>query len=304
MAKTRRLNPLIALAMLLTIGVLWGLQFAMLKIASSAGYPEINVLMATLVLLSIAFVLIVIVRREFFSINRERAIFILITCLLGYVIPLLAGIYAAPHIKAGVLILVISLTPMVSIATALLLRSERVSLARILAVFLGALSITLVLWPELELPGWGKAFWIAVAFLVPLTYGIESVYIDIKWPKGLSALQMVAAETTGAMVFVLPLFLIFGDLTLTSFDLGKAELAIAIFAAAGVIESILFFYLIRDTGGVLVSFGSFVSLFAGVAWGIILFSESYGATVWLAVAVLAVALFLAAADRSHKVDEN
>ena len=88
----------------------------MLKIASSAGYPEINVLMVTLVLLSIAFVLIVIVRREFFSINRERAIFILITCLLGYVIPLLAGIYAAPHIKAGVLILVISLTPMVSIA--------------------------------------------------------------------------------------------------------------------------------------------------------------------------------------------
>ena len=113
-----------------------------------------------------------------------------------------------------------------------------------------------------------------------------------------------AAETTGAMVFVLPLFLIFGDLTLTSFDLGKAELAIAILAAAGVIESILFFHLIRDTGGVLVSFGSFVSLFAGVAWGIILFSESYGATVWLAVAVLAVALFLAAADRSHKVEGN
>jgi drug/metabolite transporter (DMT)-like permease len=302
MAKNRQLNPLIALTMLPTIGILWGLQFAMLKIAASAGYPEINVLMVTLVLLSLAFILIVAVKREFFTIDGERAIFILVTCLLGYVIPLLAGIYAAPHLKAGVLILVISLTPMVSISTALALRSERVSLARILAVLLGALSITLVLWPELDLPGWSKAFWIAVAFLIPLTYGIESVYIDIKWPKGLSALQMVAAETIGAMIFVLPLFLIFGDLTLSSFELGQAELAIGIFAAAGVIESILFFYLIRDTGGVLVSFGSFVSLFAGVAWGIILFSESYGAMVWLAVAVLAIALFLAATDNSRKTD--
>jgi len=60
-------------------------------------------------------------------------------------------------------------------------------------------------------------------------------------------------------------------------------------------------YLVRTTGGVLVSFGTFVSLFAGIGWGVLIFRESHDVSIWLAVAVLVLALMLVTWEirRSH-----
>ena len=64
-----------------------------------------------------------------------------------------------------------------------------------------------------------------------------------------------------------------------------------------VVESVLYFYLISKTGGVFVTFAGFVSLFAGIGWGVLLFAESHGAMVWFAVGLLCVSLFLACWER-------
>ena len=61
----------------------------------------------------------------------------------------------------------------------------------------------------------------------------------------------------------------------------------------------MYFWLIRTTGGVLVSFGTFVSLFAGIGWGMAIFSESHGPAVWVAVLVLVGALALVCLDTAR-----
>ena len=100
-----------------------------------------------------------------------------------------------------------------------------------------------------------------------------------------------------ATLLVLPIFLIVdGTLSLPP-HMGKAEWAIALFVAAGVVESVLYFYLISKTGGVFVTFAGFVSLFAGIGWGVLLFAESHGAMVWFAVGLLCVSLVLACWER-------
>ncbi|MDG2481627.1 MAG: hypothetical protein P8Q36_12275, partial [Alphaproteobacteria bacterium] len=63
-------------------------------------------------------------------------------------------------------------------------------------------------------------------------------------------------------------------------------------AACLLVEVVLYFVIIRDTGGVLVSFGMYLSLFAGIAWGVIIFAERFDALTWLAVAVLVIGLSL------------
>jgi len=284
------------LALLLVMGSLWGLQFAMLRQAAQAGYSDLTVLTITLLLLSLIFLLIAAAKRDPFQPSWGLLVFLVVTALLGYVAPLAAALYAASRLSAGVLSLIACMTPLVTVLLALLTRSETVTAARISAVGLGVLSVTLLLWSQIDLPHRGKLPWMTVALVVPLSYGIESIYIARFWPKGLSALHAVTGETVVAALLVAPIYLLSGQALPDRLSWGDAEIAIAVFVAAGVVESLLYFVLIQKTGGVFVNFGTFVSLFAGLMWGILLFSERHPDLTWVAVALLAAALLLASKD--------
>lgn len=224
-------------------------------------------------------------------------LFFVVTGLLGYVAPLVAILYAAPHVSAGVLALIASFTPVVTLVVALLLRSETVSRRRILAMGFGIASAVLVLAPGVEF-GADRLQWLALAFVVPFCYGVESVYVAVRWPKTLDTFQVVAGEAVMATIFILPVYLVFGGDLSYDPQWPVGQLAIAIFVAGGIVEVLLYFHLIRRTGGVLVSFGTFVSLIAGILWGILLFSETHGASVWIAALLLLFALTLIASDRT------
>ncbi len=279
-----------AMILLVIMGMMWGLQFSMLKLATQSGHSDINILMLSLTLLSVIYLVILVIRKQLFKITRSRLIFLVVNGFLGYVIPLAASLKAAPHISVGVLTLIISLTPVVTISVAVTLRTEPVSPGRIFAVLLGLIAVVLVLAPELDLPAHGSTYWIGIAMIVPLSYGIESIYVAGRWPKGLSPLQVVAGEAIVAALLVLPFFVIFGEAASTTISWSMAELAIIIFVITGAVEVFLYFFLIEKTGGVFVSFGTFVSLFAGIFWGMIIFSESHSQNIWLAVVFLVLAL--------------
>lgn len=66
------------------------------------------------------------------------------------------------------------------------------------------------------------------------------------------------------------------------------------------IEAYLYFYLLRTAGDVFVSVGSFVYLFAGIFWGMAFLGEEHPTTVWMAVALVSLALYLVTTkDRAH-----
>ncbi len=276
--------------LLVIMGTLWGLQFAMLKRAAQGGYSDLTILMLALALLSIAFVAIMLGRGEMFRLDRERASFLFVACFLGYIIPLGATLAASRHLPAGILTLLASFSPVATVIIALLFRTETVSRLRLAGIVLGTFAVFLVFWPELQLPGAGTAAYMALALLVPLCYGAESIYIAKYWPEGLNPLQAVTGETVAAMICVLPFFVLFGGASELQLAWTGAEIAIVLFVLAGVVESLLYFAIIQKTGGVFVSFGTFIALAAGIAWGMVLFGESHGPIVWAAVVILCASL--------------
>lgn len=284
-----------ATTLLIIMGMMWGLQVAMLKLAARGGYSEPAVLLVALVLLSLAFAGLCAARGQGFRPNPALFRFLLVIAALGYVVPLITTLYAAPALSAGVLSLTACMAPVVAILTALALRVEAVSRRRMIAVLLGLASVVILLLPELALPEAGKSLWILAALAVPLCYGIESIYIARHWPDGLTPLQVVTAQSIAAAVIVTPLCLVWSGPfpALGKNEPGLPELGIAGFVAAGVIESLIYLWLIRKTGGVFVNFGTFVSLFAGIIWGMVLFAESHAAPVWAAAGLLILALALA-----------
>jgi len=290
---------LLHIAILLVMGAVWGLQFAMLKLASTGGHAEITLVFYAMLADAIVFGIVVTIRKSWFPWNGRLAFFFGYIAILGYVVPMLAVLYAGPHLSAGLLTLIASLAPVVAIAIALLKQSEHVSGKRIGAVGLGLAACVLVLWPELRLPDHGSLGWLLMVFIVPFMFGYQAVYIASNWPTGLDSLQVAFGEVVIAAIFLLPLHLAAGDWVGYDPSWPPAQIGIVVFTVASLLEAILFFYLVQHAGGVLVSFGSFISLFAGILWGTALFGETHDAVFWTAIAVTCGALALLTFDKAE-----
>ena len=297
MTATRLLH----VAILLVMGAVWGLQFAMLKLASGGGHAEISLVFYAMLAGAVFFGVVVAIRGAWFPWTGRLVFFLAYIAVLGYVVPMLAVLYTGPHLSAGMITLIASLAPVVAIAIALLKRSEFVSGIRIGAVALGLAASMLVLWPELRLPDHGSLGWLGVAFVIPIMFGYQAVYISAHWPTGLDSLQIAFGEVVVAALCVLPLHLTVGDWIAYDPAWPPAQIGIAVFTVSSLLEAILYFYLVQHAGGVLVSFGSFVSLFAGILWGMTLFGERHDAVFWFAIAVTCGALALLVFDKAeHK----
>ena len=234
----RRWLPLIVL---LLMGTLWGLQFAMLKLAVESGRPELNVLLMALVLISVVYAILVALRGRAIRFTRENLVFFVIIAILGYILPMGATLYAAPYVPAGIITLFASLSPIATFAVAIGLRTEPVSRIRIGAMLLGCVSALLVLGPEAELPGYGAIGWMLLVLIVPLTYGVESIYVAARWPKGMGVLELGLGEAIVAAILTLPFFFLFGEPASFGIGFSVADLAIVVFVLCGIFEILMYF---------------------------------------------------------------
>ncbi len=291
----RFLQQLVYVFAVIVQGTAWGAQFAMLKLAAEGGYDELTVLVIAMFLISFSYFVIVLVRRRPICLTAKSLEFFAITGFLGYALPLAAVLHAAPYLPAGVITLIVCFTPMISIAVAILARTERLSRTRLVAVVLGMTAAVMVLVPQLSLPGMGLLEWMLLVGLVPLCYGVESIYVDRCWPAGFDIWQVGFGEAAAAMVLVAPLVIVFGE-PWPGLAWTTAEVGIVLFSLIGLVEIVLYFWLINRTGGVLVNFCVFTSLFAGIAWGIVIFGERHDVSVWGAATVLLAAMALLTCD--------
>jgi len=288
--QSRRQSRWMATLLLFIMGVAWGLQFALLKLAADEGLNEPGILTIALLLLAPIYGVMLVARRELFWPSRRHLVFFLISGLLGYLIPLGTVVYVAPHLPAGLIALIASLTPVITVLAVTALGIERVSTFRVAAIIIGILAATIVLWSDLNLPGADVSFWILVAFLTPLAYGFDGLFIEVYWPEDLGSLQVVAGEALVSGLVLLPFYIASGATISFAGTWTTGHWGIILFVLVSVIEVFLFFHLIRTAGAVLVSFGSFISLVAGVFWGFVIFGERLDASIWIAVVLLSIAL--------------
>lgn len=304
----RRVSPQqrhwLSLAYLLVMGVSWGLQLVLLKIAALDGMNEFGILTISLLMLAPIYGVVLIARRQAYVPTWRHIWFFLVAGTLGYTIPLVAVVYAASYLPAGLLALIASLTPVVAIVFAAGLGMERATRVRIIAVVLGLVAAVIVLLGDLALPDAGSWLWVPIAFVVPLAYGLDAIYVSARWPAELSSLQVVAGEAFISGLVLLPPYLLSGAWISFGGSWTDGHWAILAFVAVSLVEAFLFFHLVRTSGAVLVSFGNLVSLVAGIFWGVLIFDERLPVSAWIAGVLLAVALVCVAFGARTERDEG
>jgi len=293
-------SRLLPVLLVFVLGSLWGLHFSLIKIASESEMTPPLVTVLTTLGVSLIYIAISLGRRRFPRLAPAALRFYACCALLGYVLPIFIELFVARHMAAGLLTLIVSTTPVFTLVIALLSRTEPVSPRRMLGVAVGAAAAAMILLPR-AMASAAVLSWVLLAFLVPLGYGIFHNYVAHAWPAGQDTWQVGAGQMIMALAMMLPLYLIFADPLRPDFSQWQqVHWAIAAMIVFAVMEVWLYFTIIRIAGAVVVSLSNFITIAAGVIWGMLIFGEQPGLWDWICVAILMLSLVLVVEMRRAK----
>ena len=280
------------IALLLLLGTLWGSTFSISKLAMEQGTPPLgygfwqaagaSAILATLCLL----------RGLRPRLSRRLLIYFAIAGSLGIAVPTVNFYFVVRHVPAGLMAILITTAPMITYLMALGLRMERLSLPRFAGIGLGLAGALCIVLPRGSLPAPEMLPWVLLGFVTPLFYALNAIYASAARPPdspslvlaagmmlGSACVQLVAAQATGS--FYWP-----GSQPLIS------DISVATQAVISALAYVTMLELLRIGGPVFFSQVGYIVTLTGILWGMIFFSESHSAWLYLATVLVLAGLAL------------
>lgn len=212
--------------------------------------------------------------------------------LTGTIIPNLAFYHAVAHLPAGIMSILIATIPLISFPIALLLGGDRFTMARMTGLLCGLAGVALIALPKASLPDPGMLAWLPIAMIGPLFYAIEANAVARLGTAGLDPVEALFGASVIALALLLPAVLIQGASVIPPPGLGKAGVALMIMSVLHAMLYAGYVGLAARAGAVFATQTAYVVTVTGVFWAMALLGEQFSGTVWLAMAVMLVGLFL------------
>lgn len=284
------------LVLLLVLGLSWALRIAAFKIAAERGVPAGIIIQFAVIGILMSLLLISLIRRRMPPRTSLAMRFYVVSGCLGFLLPFALETIVAGKIPAFVFIVIISTMPVMTLLLSFILRVERASRMKVLAVSLGFGSALLIAWDNTAIGVETVSLtWILLAFLVPLFYTLNTVFVASRWPSGVDAVEIAtgqAAVVGAAALLAMPFSGLF-------FDGWVLQRAIAPVVAIVVLETaalLIYLRIVKAYGAIYVSLANYVSMFFGVLIGFFVFFEQPGWVTLFASLLLIYSLHLIRKD--------
>ncbi|MBM7066891.1 DMT family transporter [Actibacterium sp. 188UL27-1] len=197
------------MAVLLVLGLAWGLTMPLAKIAVEAGYGHFGIMVWQAVIGAALLGAILVMRGVGLPLGWPDIRVYVVISLIGAILPNLSYFEAARHLPAGVMSV---LVPMFAFAIALALRLERFAALRLVGLGAGLTGILLLIWPDAAATGpaaahdiWHTAYWVTIATLASVRYGIEGNYVAKFGTAGLDLVQALCGTFIISACLTVPL---------------------------------------------------------------------------------------------------
>lgn len=294
-----------ALFGLVLLGLTWGMFFSLSRIAGETGIEPLVILSFTLLAEIPIFGVICMIRGRYPRLFRPASmVFYLIAGILGYMIPAILELHSAPLIGAGLLTIVVSITPIITMIVAFLMKTDVLNRRKIFGIVLASIAMMPILFSnKLTIPIPEMAvFGLIIAGLVPICYGIYHNVISKFWPEGEDGWQLASGEAMIGCFTIMPItFLIYGFDPSPIIETGLWGVMLGyIFLSAASIY--LYFYLIDKGGPIFVSLAGFISLIAGVVFGMLFFGETHPWWILIVLLLMVFAIWLATSSDEVPAD--
>ena len=239
-----------AWAILVGAGIIWGVTFSLMKIATDSGAHPIGLSFWNAALGAVFLIGVNIFRRRPVPLTPQHLKFYAICSVLGTSVPGAAYFYAAAHLPTGVLAITIAAVPMLTFAIAAVMGIDRWSMLRVSGVLLGLIAVCLIVLPDTALPDPGSAIWMLAALLAAVCYTVENIYLTLKRPPEVDPMTLLIGMFTFATVMLIPVMIYADAFVPFALPPGKVEWAIIIMTIINALSYAAFIHLIAIAGPV------------------------------------------------------
>lgn len=280
------MNTPINLSILLFNGICWGATLPLTKIAVSSGHQPMGLIFWQLVIALIVLTPVVVVRRKWPVNLRRSLVFFLVIGLTGTVIPDSVFFLVAARLPAGLLSIIITSTPLFTIAMAVALNVESVSATRIAGILLGAVAMLLLAGVQDGFTGAVNPMFVLIALAAPFFYAFQGNYIALNAPRDFDPIVTLWGASLAGLIITAPLVYFTGDWVDLASPWSAPEWALLGAILLHVLAYAINIWLITKTGPVFTSQTAYIVAISGVLLSALTLGETYSPWVWAALALL------------------
>ena len=284
---TTQQSPIKAIGLLILLGIIWGSGYSIARYATTHGVPPLGYSFWQSVGPAIFLLIVSLIKREI-KISAHTLRYYVIAGVLGIALPNTNMYFAAPHLPAGILAVIVNTVPIMMYPLALMARQEKFSVVRMLGVTAGIIGILLVVLPHNGINLIPNA-WALITLFTPFFFAVCALYSVYDRPSDVSSLGLATGMLVTSAIILLPLVIDLHEFyPLNSFSLPNIAVMVEIILSS--IGYIIFFQLLKIAGAVYYSLVGGVVAITGLFWGWLFFSETLGIVSLIAVILIIGAL--------------
>lgn len=271
----------------------FGATFSLNKLAAEAGMPPLAYAFWQSTLSGLGLLAIAAVRGCRVPRSADALKTYFLVGVLGLGLPGALLTFTAPHLPAGLVTLVLALSPPLTFLMAVAARQQSFRWWGLLGVAFGFAGILVIAGPGSgAIPATDGVAWFALCLIAPVLYAMANVAAAIFRPPGADAVALAAGILLGAAVGLLPLAIVTGQIGWRPTGWGNAEIATLLAAVIYAAFTWLFLEIVRMAGPTFFAQFNYLAVMSGLAWGWIVFAEPVPGAVWLALALMVTGILL------------
>lgn len=226
------------------------------------------------------------------ALSKETLNYYLVCGLTGIVIPNTTMYFAAPHLPAGILAMVVNTVPIAAYPLALIARLEVFNWQRVAGMILALTALMLIILPSNSLPSPDMVPWVLFSLITPLSFACCSIYIARHQPANLGSLTLSVGMLMLSSLLILPLVVTTHSFYSFHYPFTMPDGVVILEILLSSLGYLLFFKLIRSAGPVYYSLVDTIVVLTGLFWGRVIFDEQLNQWTSIAVYLILVALLL------------
>lgn len=291
MSLTKK-SPLFAFFILLLLGFIWGTGYSIARFAMTNGVPPLGYSFWQSLGPAVILGLLLFSRRRTLNFSVSQTRYYLICGLTGIVIPNTSMYFAAAHLPASVLAMIVNTVPIIAYPMALMIGLELFNWQRMLGILLAFCGLMLIILPKSSLPSPEMVPWALATLITPLSFAVCTIYLARYRLPHTDTLTLTAGMLIASSVLLTPLVLTAHSFYLFHFPLTLADSVVILEIILSSIGYLLFIQLIKIAGPVYYSLVDTIVVLTGLFWGRIIFHEQLNKWTLAAVCLIIIALVL------------
>ncbi len=290
--KPDQANKLSSLVLLILLGTVWGTGYSIARFAMTNDVPPLGYSFWQSLGPALIIGILSLCSTRRITMSAERARFYLVTGLTGIVIPNTTMYFAAPHLPASILAMIVNTVPIIAYPMALIARLEIFNWERMIGIFFALLGLMFIILPKSSLPSPEMVPWALSTLITPVSFAFCSIYIASYRPKNSDSLTLSAGMLIFSSIMLLPLVIMTDSFYMFHAPLSTPDMVVLLEIVLSSIGYILFFQLIKIAGPVYYSLVDTIVVITGLFWGRIIFNEHLNPWTFAAMFFIVIALLL------------